>query len=282
MKLKVIRFGILVTLVLGLFAAPGEPGDFDHGHSLYAQVLHRFVHGGLVDYAALRSDPKDLNAYLNSLADVSESEFHDWSKPEQMAFLINLYNAETLQLIVDHYPVESIKEIGGLLKGPWDEPVVRLFGNTITLNNLEHDILRARYADARIHFAIVCASVSCPRLRGEPYVASRLNRQLYDQARAFLGAPEKNRIDRDARVVYLSPIFKWFEKDFREQSGSVLSFVRSYSLPDTARELEKGAYEVRYTDYDWSLNDFARQSRTSALVADGSSSRKGTIAAHAN
>ena len=138
---------------------------FDQSHSRFDRVLKKFVKDGLVDYAGLKANPGELRRYLDELSTPSEMDFGRWMEKEQLAFLINLYNATTLRLIVDHYPVKSIKDIGNLWKGPWDQPVVRLFGRKVTLNTIEHDILRKNYEEPRIHFALVCAARGCPPLR---------------------------------------------------------------------------------------------------------------------
>lgn len=253
--LPVIVAGVVLATIVSTVRAAG----FDRDHSVYGKVLHRFVRDGLVDYGGLYSDPKDLNVYLDSIAAVSEREFQSWAKPEQLSLLINLYNAQTLRLIVDHYPVNSIKDIGTVLQGPWEQPVVRLFRKTLTLDSLEHGIVRKRFSEPRVHFALVCAAIGCPPLRGEPYVGSRLGEQLDDQTRIFLATHRKNRLDRVERVLYLSPIFKWFEQDFTSQGGTVLSFVQKYLPPAPAQEVARRPYGIRYTDYDWALNDLARQ-----------------------
>ena len=172
-----------------------------------------------------------------------------------MAFLLNAYNAYTLKLITDRYPLKSIKDIGGWFSGPWDQPVVKLFGETITLNTVEHKILRKDYSEPRIHFALVCAAKGCPPLRGEAYVAARLNGQLDDQAKLFLANPAKNRVDVANHTVYLSPIFKWYGSDFEKKSGSVLTALKPY-WPGKAVATDD--FKIRYTDYDWSLNEPAK------------------------
>ena len=177
---------------------------------------------------------------------------------QQLAFFINAYNAYTLQLIIDHYPVKSIKDIGSFFKGPWDQPAVRLFGRTLTLNNLEHDIIRKDYPDPRIHFALVCAAHGCPPLRDEAYVADHLEEQLDDQARQFLATPAKNRVDAGARTVYLSPIFKWYGADFEKKHGSVLAALEPYWPKASVGALAQGHFKIRYSDYDWSLNQTTR------------------------
>jgi hypothetical protein len=213
-------------------------------HAAFDRVLKTFVVEGRVDYASLGKDRAILDEYLDRVSHVNEQEFTAWPRNDRLAYLINLYNAATLKLIVDHYPVTSIRDIGGFFRGPWNQPVVRLFGNAVTLNHLEHDIIRRQYNEPRIHMALVCAAKGCPPLRGEAYVAGKLEEQLDHQSNLFLSGPNGMRIDRDSGTVYLSPIFKWYEADFT----SVTAFVEKHSgqIIDGLR--------VRWLDYDWTLN----------------------------
>ena len=229
--------------------------EFDHTHAALDRVLQARVKKERVDYAALKADRQDLEAWLKSAGAVPEAEFNRWTQPQQLAFLINLYNAATLRLILDHYPVKSIKDIGNIFKGPWKQEVVPLLGKTVTLDHLEHGVLRKNYAEPRVHFAIVCAAKGCPPLRAGAFVADKLDAQLEEQGRIFLGTKEKNRWDAAAGVLYLSPIFKWFSADFEKKSGSVVKFVTPYFSPEDQKTIAAArSPEVRYTDYDWSLN----------------------------
>jgi len=259
---------IMLFAALLLTAAIAGAVEFDPTHAAYDALLKQFVADGRVDYQGLKSDPSVLDHYLDSLAGISESTFNAWTKPSQLAFLINLYNAATLKLITDHYPVKSIKDIGSFFKGPWDQPVVGLFGKTITLDNLEHDIVRVQYSEPRIHLALVCAAKGCPTLRSEAYVAGRLDAQLDDQSRQFLASPAGLRIDRGGKVVYFSSIFKWYGKDFIDRfspatgfSGldkterAVAHFSSGYLSVAGGDYLKSGDYSVKYLDYDWSLNE---------------------------
>jgi hypothetical protein len=257
---KLIAMVFIVFLPVGAAVVGGSDGqpsdaDFDPSHALFGKVLESYVRAGKIDYAGLQRDPGDLKAYLDQLASVSSNEFKTWSEPEQLAFLVNLYNAATLQLIIEHYPVETIRDIGSLWKGPWKQAFVRLFGEEVTLDHIEHDLIRKDYDEPRIHFALVCAARSCPPLRSEPYLPARLEEQFEEQGRVFLNAPSKNRVDVEERTVLLSKIFKWFSKDFEDQAGSILAFVRPYFPEETARRMKEEAFEVEYLDYDWSLND---------------------------
>lgn len=253
-KTFVLSVGLNAVL-LAVPAAHLPASDFDHSHALLEKVLDAFVRKGEVDYARLKENPADLKAYLDQIASVSPKGFSQWSEPEQIAFLCNLYNAATLELIIDHYPVESIRKIWAPWKNPWKQEVVRLFGNKVTLDHVEHDLLRKDYKEARIHFALVCAARSCPPLRGQPYLPDRLDEQLEDQGRIFLNTPSKNRVDLESRTLYLSKIFKWFSEDFEGTSGSVLAFVRPYFPEGISSQLEDGGFDVKYLDYDWTLND---------------------------
>ncbi len=243
--------GFATALLLSLCAA--HAAEFDHSHAALDRTLQARVKNERVDYVALKADPKDLDAWLQSASAVTETEFNRWSQPQQLAFLINLYNAATLRLILDHYPLKSIKDIGSLFKGPWKQEVVPLLGKTVTLDYLEHQVLRKKYREPRVHFAIVCAAKGCPPLRAEAFVADKLDAQLDEQGRIFLGAKEKNRVDASRRVIYLSPIFKWFSEDFEQKSGSVVKFVTPFFSAEEQQALRPD-WKVSHTDYDWSLN----------------------------
>jgi hypothetical protein len=255
MNLKTLHSLAAISVLVFALLAPAGAADFDQSHRLFDQVLKRHVKNGLVDYTALKTGRADLDTYLDQVAAVSESEFARWNQNQQIAFLINLYNATTLRLIIDHYPVKSIKDIGGLFSGPWKQKVVRLWGATTTLDDLEHGILRKRYTEPRIHFALVCAALSCPPLREEACSGAALDSQLDDQGRRFLGDPQKNRIDAPNRVAYLSSIFHWYGGDFEKKSGSVLAFTQPYFPKDAQAELARGDFKIQYLDYNWSLND---------------------------
>lgn len=239
------------TLLMGLMllrpaAAAPAPSGLD-------QLLSARVHDGRVDYAGLRRDPRALDAWLGAAARVDEAEFKAWPKPERLAFLINLYNAATLRLILDQYPLASIRKIGPVWdpNKAWKLPVVRVFGRTATLNEIEHELIRPVFKEPRVHFALVCAAKGCPPLRSEAYSGAKLEAQLEDQARRFLGQPEKNRADVSAKAARLSPIFKWYMEDFGGSPASVLRYLKRW-LP------VEDSWAVQWTDYDWSLNEDAR------------------------
>ena len=198
-------------------------------------------------------DRKALQAYLATLSRVEEKEFRSWPRAERMAFLINAYNAFTVEKILTRYPdIRSIWDFGKLFGNPFKDEFFSLFGRKFSLDRIEHDTLRKDYRDPRIHYAVNCASVGCPMLREEAYVAARLEQQLEEQARRFLSDRSRNRV-RDGRLE-VSKIFDWFQEDFepREQ------YFARY-----ARELGTGgrALPLAFLDYDWSLNDSRSSSR---------------------
>ncbi|MSU37213.1 MAG: DUF547 domain-containing protein [Pedosphaera sp.] len=229
--------------------------SFDSNYTNLASVLRNHVRNGEVSYAALKAAPSTLTASLGDLASVGESEFNGWDRQMQLSFLINLYNASTLKLVADHYPIPSIKKIGTLWKGPWKQPVVRIWGGLKTLDSVEHELIRARFAEPRIHFALVCAAKGCPPLRSEPYIGARLDQQLEDQGRVFLAQSAKNRADADSKTLYLSPIFNWFGSDFTTAGKTLLDYVKQYLPPSAVGEMATGTWRIRHTPYDWSLND---------------------------
>ena len=250
---KFIPHSLLAVAAIAVALLWNAPAmALDHSHAAFTKILQQQVNNGRVNYNALKADQAPLKGYLDTLAAVDKGEFSGFNQTQQMAYLTNLYNAATLQLIVDNYPVKSIKKIGGLFSGPWSQKVVRLFGDTITLDNVEHDILRKDYQEARLHFALVCAAKGCPPLRAEAYDASRFAEQLDAQGKTYMSNSGINRVTDGGSTVYISQIFKWFSEDFIKQSGSVIAFVKPY-LPkgDTLSSDPK----IRYSDYDWSLND---------------------------
>lgn len=245
------------------FAVATAPPSFDH--SALDALLHQNVRGGLVDYDAFAAAPA-FKAYLERLA-----AFDPEGLPatDRLAFWINAYNAYTIALIVRHGERESIRNINRTFgfqgRGPWREKLAVVGGTAYTLDFIEHDIIRARFREPRIHFALVCAALGCPPLRGEAYRGDLLDRQLDEQARLFLlGSPDKNRVDIPAGRLYLSRIFDWYREDFGSSDAAIGAYVaRFYPAGDVRDFLERGRFALRYTTYDWRLN------RRSAKAPDG-------------
>ncbi|MGI8783701.1 MAG: DUF547 domain-containing protein [Acidobacteriota bacterium] len=231
---------------------------FDHSHATWTATLNRYVRDGLVDYASLkRNGQADLSAYLNSLGSICRHHYDTWSREQKLAFWINAYNAYTVRLILDHYPLKSIRSIGLLPSAAFRTefiPLRALRGRTLSLNDIEHEILRKDFTEPRIHFAIVCASKGCPTIRSEAYRAADLDRQLDQAARSFVRDSAKNRFDAASRTLHLSSIFNWFREDFEQAARTLPDFVARYADESTASALRAGGVRIEFLDYDWSLN----------------------------
>jgi len=203
----------------------------------------------MVDYEALKKDEVLLDQYLKIL---EETDIDKLSWNDQFAFYINAYNAWTIKLILSAYPgIQSIKELGSLFRTPWKRKIARIGGGIMSLDTIEHEILRPRFKDPRVHFAVNCASRSCPPLRWEPYRGDILDRQLTEMTEAFINDPRHNRLQNS--TLYVSSIFKWYSEDFDED---IVGFFRKYARGDLEVRLKKqaGEIQIRYLDYDWSLN----------------------------
>lgn len=238
---------VLLCVLAAMFGALSASA-FDHSHTELDGVLKTYVNAeGMVDYAGLKAHRSALDGYLAKTGAVSESKFDAWTRDQRLAFLINVYNAETLKLIIDNYPVKSIKKIGGLFGQPWDVKSVTLFGKKTTLNTIEHEILRPKYKEPRVHFVIVCAAMGCPPLRNEVFTPENLDAQLDARGRFFLNQKNKNKLDGD--TLYLSPIFDWFGEDFTVE-GSLQDFVTPFFPTD----IKGKKLKIKFTNYDWSLN----------------------------
>jgi hypothetical protein len=219
-------------------------------NSLYGELLKKYVRDGKVDYAGFKTEEAKLDGYLKILENVGPGRL---SRNEQFAFYANAYNAWTIKLILSGYPgVTSIKDLGSLIKSPWKKKIVRIDGEVISLDHVEHEILRPLYKDPRVHFAINCAAKSCPPLRPEPFSGNILDRQLDDSTRSFINNPKSYRLEDNE--LYVSRIFKWFSEDFNDD---VFGFFLKYAAGNLKKELEAKSerINVKYLQYDWSLNE---------------------------
>jgi hypothetical protein len=220
-------------------------------HEIWDGLLKQHVKkDGFVDYKGFIRDSAKLNQYLKLISTAHPND-KNWSREEQMAYWINAYNAFTVQLIIRNYPVKSIKDIKNgipFVNTVWDIKFIQMEGYKYDLNNIEHNILRPVFKDARVHAAVNCASYSCPALRAEAFTAARLNAQLDDSMRSFINDPLRNRIT--AGKAEVSEIFKWFKGDFERDAGSVRKFINKYS----GKPMGDGVV-VSHIDYDWRLND---------------------------
>ncbi len=222
-------------------------------HSAFDALLRAHVTDGLVDYDAFR-DAAAFRRYLTSLERASLS---GTDEDERLAFWINVYNAYTIQLVVRHGERESIRNIDRTLgvlqlKGPWSEPIVRAAGRTLSLDEVEHRIIRKDFHDPRIHFALVSAAKGSPPLRSEAYIGAELDRQLFDQGRRFLKDTTKNQIETP--YPRLSPIFTYFRGDFGNSRSELGAYLATWFDGETKKRLESGRFGMREMPFDWSLN----------------------------
>jgi hypothetical protein len=259
-----------LALIAGAAPALAQPA-FDHGHAAWTALLKKHVlplRGGQasqVRYAGFAQDRAALKAYLDSLSAVSEAAFSGFGKPQQMALLINAYNAFTVELILTRWPkLASIKDIGSFLQSPWKPKWVPLLGGKVSLDDIEHQMLRqrGRYDDPRVHFAVNCASIGCPALREEAFSADRLEAQLDEQAQRFMSDRSRNRYDAARGKLEVSRIFDWFGEDFglgHRGITSLTAFFARYAdqLADAPADralIRAQKAEVGFLDYDWKLN----------------------------
>jgi hypothetical protein len=256
--------------------------QFDHGHPAWTALLKKHVvviDGGKasqVRYAGFAQERAQLKTYLDSLSQVSEAEFKGWSKPQQMAFLINAYNAYTVEKVLTRYPdLGSIWDFGRVFGNPFKDRFFTLLGREGSLDRIEHETLRAKgaYDEPRVHFAVNCASVGCPMLREEAYVADRLDAQLEEQTRRFLSDRSRNRLNARKGALEVSRIFDWFKEDWQSgyrgfdakapAAGSREQYFGRYAkllADDPAQQqlIEDGKAAIVFLDYDWTLNDAKR------------------------
>ena len=239
-------------------------GAFDQSYALFNDLLSRFVKPDGVDYKGLAKESEQLDTYLAALQAVELEDFQTWSRDERFAFWANAYNGYILRLIVDNYPVDSIRDLGGKLFGKvWDHELIPLSHlapeidhELLSFNDVEHGILRPVFQDARVHAAVNCASASCPPLATHALVASKLDAQLDAAMSAFVQDPSRNKLDAEAGRLELSSIFDWFSEDFERDAGSVRNYVKRYAGTKGGDWID--AAKVSFLDYSWALNDASK------------------------
>jgi len=280
-KCVLVIFTAAVLPSIAIIAAQTEKPAPGFNYEVYAAVLKTYVNSnGMVNYKLLNSHPQQLDNFITALGLVEPKNYEKWDDNRKIAFWINAYNSLTLKAIIDNYPIKSsflksmrypknsIRQIDGV----WNKLKFNVMGTKISLDHIEHKILRKQFNTPGIHVALVCAAMGCPPLRNEPYLASKLDKQLADQAVKFLKNPAKFKIDRGNRAVNLSPIFKWFQRDFTakyeisgEKSGplnkyskdtkAALNFISKHLSQPDAEYILSGRFRLSYLAYDWSLNE---------------------------
>ena len=261
----------LPTVLAGLPAGLQAQARFDHRHAAFGKLLATHVawgpggHASQVDYAGFGRDRAALQAVLATYSAVTPAEYDKFSRDERLAFLINAYNAFTVELILTRYPdLASIKDLGSLFQSPWKKKFFRLLGDERTLDWVEHEAIRSpgAFDEPRIHFVVNCASIGCPALRPDAVTAAQLDTQLQDSLRRFLGDRSRNRFDVAGGKLRVSKIFDWYGGDFAKGHRGYASLPQFFgqhadllSEDATARErIRQGRVEIEFLPYDWALN----------------------------
>ena len=276
MRLDPARRWIAMLLLLAPIGAAFA--QFDHSHAAWNALLKKHVvlvndsKASQVRYAEFTKDRAQLKAYLDSLSNIADAEFKSWTKPQQMAFLINAYNAFTIEKILTRYPdLKSIRDFGTVFGNPWKDKFFTLLGKPSFLDQIEHEILRAKgvYGEPRVHFAVNCASIGCPMLREEAYVADRLDAQLEEQTQRFLSDRTRNRYNERNGQLEVSKIFDWFREDWESGNKGIGAsaqpietreqFFARYARhladkPDAQAKIADQKAALAFLDYDWGLN----------------------------
>ena len=263
---------VRILLAAALLAASTLAAALDHSHKAWDDMLKkhvRYVQNGnasQVAYAGFAKDRAQLKAVLDEYQKVTKSEFDGWSKPQQQAFLVNAYNAFTIEKILTRYPgIKSIRDFGTVFGNPWKDKFFTLFGQPAYLDQIEHEILRKDgvYDEPRVHVAVVCASIGCPMLRRDAFTPERLEAQLEDAMRRFMSDRTRNRYNAQAKRLEISRIFDWYGKDFEKGHkgyASVKATAAKYAdlladAPADREAVRAQLAEVSFLDYDWALND---------------------------
>ena len=214
----------------------------------------------------MKADRAALKAYLDNLSAVQQAEYGAWNKPQKLAFLLNAYNAFTVDLVLTGYPgIKSIKDLGSFISSPWKKKFFTLLGGQRSLDDVEHGLIRApgAFDDPRIHMAANCASVGCPALRNEAYSGDKLDAQLEDGVARFLSDHTRNRFNAEASKLEVSKIFDWYGKDFAARAGSLEAWLAKYAVklsdePKQQQIIRDSKAKIDFLDYDWALNDLKK------------------------
>ena len=262
-------FSILLSLLMTSFSVQAQ-SDFDHSHASWSILLKQNVawhangNSSSVDYAGFKKDHASLKTYLAKLSAVKETDYKKWNVNQQRAFLLNAYNAFTVELILTKYPnLKSIKDLGNMISSPWSKSFFSILGQKRSLDDVEHKLLRgaSNFNEPRVHFAANCASIGCPALRPEAYEAIKFDAQLEDQTKRFMSDPSRNRFDRAEGALLLSSIFDWYGDDFSKGSHAknlsqfLARYAGSLGLSNAEKyRLQSDEIDIEFLDYDWSLN----------------------------
>lgn len=240
-------------IILFFIALPLSCYAFDHSYKDYDAFLKKNVifknKQSYVNYKNVKNKTDQLDRFLKTVSNITETEYKKWNDNQRLSFLINSYNAFTIKLIVDNYPVKSIKDIGSFFSSPWKKKFFKFLGKDQHLDGIEHSMIRKEFDEPRIHFAVVCASIGCPTLQNFAFSAQDLETQLDKSALNFLTDTNKNRIEKENNKVFLSKIFDWYGDDFNNKYKSYIHYI-SKVLKTPIKDPD-----ISFLKYDWSLNE---------------------------
>lgn len=262
--MRKLLLSLLILLLPGFASAA-----FDHSHAQWDALTKKHVtwlaggHASQVDYKGFLADRAMLKGYLDGLSAAPQGEYDAWNKQQKLAYLLNAYNAFTVDLILSAYPdLKSIKDLGSFINSPWKKKFFPLLGRQRSLDDVEHGMIRApgAFDEPRIHMAANCASVGCPALRNDAYTGDKLDAQLDDSVARFLSDPTRNRYNAQSGKLEVSRIFDWYGKDFVARAGSVEGWLAKYADkltgdPKQQQFIRDKKARLDFLDYDWSLND---------------------------
>jgi hypothetical protein len=265
--MKKLLLSLLILLAPGFALAA-----FDHSHAQWEALAKKHVvwlpdgHASQADYKGFQADRAALKGYLDSLSSVPQGEYDAWNRQQKLAFLLNAYNAFTVDLILTEYPnLKSIRDLGSFISSPWKKKFFTLLGRRRSLDDVEHGMIRApgAFDEPRIHMAANCASIGCPALRNEAYVGDKLDAQLDDSVARFLSDPARNRYSAQSGRLEVSRIFDWYGKDFAARAGSVEAWLAKYADklagdPKQQQLIRDRKAKLDFLDYDWALNDIRK------------------------
>lgn len=225
-------------------------------HTDWDEILKKevkFLKNGqsLFNYQNIKNNPTKFYNYLKSLSDLSKKDYDKMSKEDQMAFLINAYNAFTVKLIIENYPLKSIKDIGSFFFSPWKKEFFKLLGKKRHLDYIEHEVLRKDFKEPRVHFAVVCASMGCPNLQNFAWTGKKLEEQFQLATKNFLGQKDKNFYDKKKKTLFISKIFKWYGDDFNSLHKSAKNFILNFYKIEDKKDIA-----IKWQDYKWELNEW--------------------------
>lgn len=268
------KISLIALMTLTSFSAIAFDHDYREWNSLLAKHVKVAPDGysSGVDYRGMAADQALLKTWLKTVSTVPEAEYKQWPKAKRLAFLINGYNAWTVDLVLSKYPdLKSIKDLGSVFQSPWKKKFIPLFGQEMALDDIEHGLIRApgAFDDPRIHAAVVCASIGCPMLRAEAFTAEKLDAQLEDGMRRFLADTSRNRFDAASGKLQVSKIFDWYGKDFEKGHQGFSSLKVTFGryagqlakTTEAQERIRQGDYKLEFLDYDWRLNDASASGR---------------------